>query len=517
MALRFCKGKFVEFFRDELSPKCIAECFDNNETMIVVNHQSKVYGYINRALYNENNSIEESILKEYIDLDERIFDKARAKILLIDKLGYIPVIYKNKVLCFAFSDEILESVRNKIIDLKLFCNSKELKKEYCKYNGVIIYGVNEVTYELSNYLSKQGIPYKIIGDSFLISKTNFDNSHSVISKPLNIFVEGNAGLSLDELPFWRTELEWHERDFSKIYKLYDKKNSFKDISSDENYDSKIRKDIGDKKPFMLGRLGNTELQILKEYVEKKNGLRNGYTKFWLDYFYTTSGFFSKDNNRVDEDIDKYVEISLNAIKNCDYHAYWGGKELAEGLGLLLKKFKNRKSVDMLWDDMIAPNIGKKENCWISDLENKKVLVISPYSETIKKQYKIKENLYCELQTLPDFELITYQSLETQLGNNCGFTNWFEAYNHLKENIKQIDFDIALICCGAYGYPLASDIKNMGKQSIELCSYLPNWFGIKIKRYATCYNVNKYWNSSWTYPLETPPKDSNKIENNCYWE
>ena len=37
---------------------------------------------------------------------------------------------------------------------------------------------------------------------------------------------------------------------------------------------------------------------------------------------------------------------------------------------------------------------------------------------------------------------------------------------MSEEIAKIDFDIALIACGAYGFPLASRIKNMGKIAIH---------------------------------------------------
>ena len=58
---------------------------------------------------------------------------------------------------------------------------------------------------------------------------------------------------------------------------------------------------------------------------------------------------------------------------------------------------------------------------------------------------------------------------------------------------------------------------MGKSAIELCSYLPNWFGIKIKRYCTKLDVNKYWNNNWIFPIEKPINKSEKIEDSCYWE
>ena len=118
--------------------------------------------------------------------------------------------------------------------------------------------------------------------------------------------------------------------------------------------------------------------------------------------------------------------------------------------------------------------------------------------------------------MPQFELIPFQMISTQYGNKCGFTNFFEAYDTILAKISDIDFDIALIGAGAYGFLLASDIKNMGKQSVELCSYLMPLFGIKIKRNLTEPHINKFYNSNWSFPIEEPIANYRRIENGCYW-
>lgn len=66
-------------------------------------------------------------------------------------------------------------------------------------------------------------------------------------------------------------------------------------------------------------------------------------------------------------------------------------------------------------------------------------------------------------------IIYYDTPQTQLGNKENYNDWFDAYSKMVKEIENIDFDIDIIASGAYGYILASDIKNMGKQTIELCS------------------------------------------------
>ena len=288
-----------------------------------------------------------------------------------------------------------------------------------------------------------------------------------------------------------------------IYELYELLNKF-------DYDSEtlIEQIIKNNEPFMMARVGNTELWIVKEYLHKKRNLISNYNSFWADYLLNTSGFFTRNN--IKDDIDEFAIQHVEAIRNCDFNLCYGNDELAVGLKMTLDNLQTQ-SYNFDWESLTIPF----NNSWFKLLNGKKILVISPYSKSIKKQYNNIKKIYSN--DYPKFELITYQSYETQLGNDLGFNSYFDVLDKMEEDILKIDFDIALVCCGAYGYILSSRIKNMGKSAIELCSYLPNWFGIKIKRYCTKLDVNKYWNENWIFPIENPIKKSEEIEESCYWE
>ena len=51
-----------------------------------------------------------------------------------------------------------------------------------------------------------------------------------------------------------------------------------------------------------------------------------------------------------------------------------------------------------------------------------------------------------------------------------FDTWFDALEYMKDEISKVDFDIALIGCGAYGMCLAAHVKRLGKQAVHL-SYI----------------------------------------------
>jgi hypothetical protein len=80
-------------------------------------------------------------------------------------------------------------------------------------------------------------------------------------------------------------------------------------------------------------------------------------------------------------------------------------------------------------------------------------------------------------------------------------------------LKKKDFDIALIGCGAYGLPLAAHVKKMGKQAIHMGSGVQLLFGIKGKRW----DKHDIYNRHWISPvMEDVPKQSDRIEGECYW-
>ena len=77
-----------------------------------------------------------------------------------------------------------------------------------------------------------------------------------------------------------------------------------------------------------------------------------------------------------------------------------------------------------------------------------------------------------------------KAVQTAGGNQTEFKDWFEALEYMEQEIDKIDYDIVLLGCGAYGFPLAAHCKRMGKQAIHLGGVLQLLFGIKGKRWET---------------------------------
>ena len=143
-------------------------------------------------------------------------------------------------------------------------------------------------------------------------------------------------------------------------------------------------------------------------------------------------------------------------------------------------------------------------------------VIHPFVDTIKKQYEKRDKLFPNPDILPEYELKTIKAVQSLGGSNSEFSNWFEALEYMKKQISEIDFDIAIIGCGAYGLPLASYIKNIGKKAVHMGGGTQLLFGIKAKRWEEQYTNTCYkdlFNNYWAYPSnDEKPISANKVEN-----
>lgn len=481
MALRVCKGKFIYNKYNKINYEFFNK--DDNNKFIILTEEDRIVGYLSQ---------DKIIHKEWLDKNNVFTDGYR--VLKQENLDYVPIIENNEVIGFCFDDKCFDDILNKIKELILIEKSSLLTR---KYNKALIYGYNELSYYLEKLFKKIKMPYDLIFDQNDI-KDDFADKQNLL-----LYVEGNLGLNVDNYAFWKVNHEWLFDCMKPIYDFYKELNSF-DYCDDNIITNKIR----NKEPFMMARIGNTELWIVKQFLQKESNIIDQYSDFWLDYLFTTSGFFSKSNTI--KDVDKFAQKHIEAVKNCDFDLAYGNDELAEGLKMFIDEIKKIDGNYYDWEKLTNPF----DNNWYKELKNKKVLIVSPYSKSINLQFRNLNKLFKE--KYPGFELITYNCVETQLGNSKEFNSFFDALETMEKDIKQIEFDIAFICAGAYGYLLSSYIKNMGKSSIELCSYLPNWFGIKIKRYCTKVEVNRFWNKNWIFPVNKI-KNSEKIEDNCYWE
>lgn len=263
----------------------------------------------------------------------------------------------------------------------------------------------------------------------------------------------------------------------------------------------IKELIESGKPMAVSRFGSTELSVIlrreahKNHRFYKNNDRN---------LCELSGFFP-DNEKL---MDKFSEMMLEMVGEIDLLACW--------FSSLEEYIVGEYMPETELTHLVAVEPYAFDEPWSKALRGKKVLVIHPFDRSIVKQYARREKLFPDLDVLPEFELKTLKAVQTIAGENDErFSTWFEALEYMKGRMKEIDFDVAIIGCGAYGMPLAIEAKRMGKQAVHMGGATQLLFGIKGARWdkSTGWRYNEYW----VRPDESEQcKNQSIVEGGCYW-
>lgn len=262
--------------------------------------------------------------------------------------------------------------------------------------------------------------------------------------------------------------------------------------------------ISEKRPFAAGRLGATELQTVWKTDLPQNKEQK---KRILNQMKNNSGFFPMDPDLLQD----FSDIMKNACGQMDLLAVW----FNEMEDYVIDAYG--KNCCLTYLRALEP--WYVEHPWTRALKGKKVLVIHPFTETIKKQYGKREYLFENKEILPEFEtLYTVKAVQTIAGaSDDRFKDWFEALDWMFEQAMKTDFEVAIIGCGAYGFPLAAKIKSSGRSAVHMGGAVQLLFGIKGKRWDTHPVIGKMYNEYWVRPDDSErPKGLEAVEGGCYW-
>lgn len=269
---------------------------------------------------------------------------------------------------------------------------------------------------------------------------------------------------------------------------------------------KIRDLILAQQPFMVGRLGNTELYTMVAYQKE---CKNIFFKKRINKrLVKHAGFFPDETAEV----KKFVKLMEKACEEVDLLGTW--------THYMEDYIVNKYCKKDCWYGRLAglePWYSEDEP-WSELLKGKRVVFVHPFEDTIKKQWEVRDKLFLSNKMLPEFDLRIVKAVQTIAGNpDKRFSSWFGALDYMYHEVMKEDFDIAIIGCGAYGFPLAAQIKKAGKSAIHLGGATQLFMGIKGNRWDNKPKISRYYNEYWTKPLpEDTPENSNQVEKGCYW-
>ncbi len=272
--------------------------------------------------------------------------------------------------------------------------------------------------------------------------------------------------------------------------------------------------LSSRRPLAAGKIGKVELAALDHFLLRmrnvaKHKASRPYPRSISDSLFLNAGVFPQQ-----EDIfDRFGCIYRDAVKEMDVLMSWGLQGETQIFHVLAPGAKLAPFAS------VEPYLSDEP--WSALLEDKRVLVVSPFAETIARQYfGRRTDIWKNQRVLPAFTLLAIRCPLSAGVVKPAHSDWIEALDDLRAQMSAVDFDVALIGAGAFSLPLATHARSLGKIGVHMGGTTQILFGVYGNRWADKHNYPNYqtiFNEFWVRPNRSEtPAEAVKIENACYW-
>ena len=216
---------------------------------------------------------------------------------------------------------------------------------------------------------------------------------------------------------------------------------------------------------------------------------------------------------------KYATMYLNAFAGSDTYFEWDPtgrlQFLKEHQEFINQKCNNKTK---FWGYTLDVFHNIYNNPWTRALKGKRLLIISPFINSMKEKLNILPQIY-GVDLFPECSFIFIKPPQTHASNPANeFDIELDNFMNQIKKIKQ-HFDIALCSCGGYGNLVCYEIYKLNKSAIYIGGVLQMYFGIYGKRWLQERPdiLRLFINKHWTRPSkEETPDGYQNIEGGCYW-
>lgn len=171
----------------------------------------------------------------------------------------------------------------------------------------------------------------------------------------------------------------------------------------------IKKKISENVPFAVSRVGSVELYVVEEFLRGRIPTQEQVMAL------------SKQAGYYGNCLEEYSKEYLDGVSCADVQIFWKGITTAHDKG---------KNFDTLQEEIFEKHsrnsvkVGHRavepyffQNPWTHELAGKRILVISPLSQTIRYQWKKIDSVWGERQIFPKIQLDVYQSVQSIGGSD----------------------------------------------------------------------------------------------------
>lgn len=264
--------------------------------------------------------------------------------------------------------------------------------------------------------------------------------------------------------------------------------------------------IRQKQPAAFGKIGNIELKAVRIGLQENPQINAASMQHILQELYVNAGVFPPSDAMLRYFADEF-STALLCMSVLGVYFNPGEADLANQFG--------QKAI-RAFPRSYEPYYHLKP--WSAELKGKSVLVVSPFVDTITKQYAKRELIWSQLpDVLPEFNLHTIKVPLSDAIIKSPYESWKACLDDLKRQMDSVDFDVALIGAGAYSLPLCTHAKSLGRIGIHMGGATQILFGVIGNRWTDHPIISGFFNEHWCRPsADESPSANVLVEGGCYW-
>jgi len=268
-------------------------------------------------------------------------------------------------------------------------------------------------------------------------------------------------------------------------------------------------------PFLVGRNGTIELEVLDTYINNRM-----FSQRSLEILEKNAGVFPCDGEYAEQWCKDYIKALANSVMIAE-----GWYEPLKDVEKYMLDVINPSRTSLLLRNL-EPYYVKPELRWTQYLAGKRVAIINSFAHTCEEQTYLSKAIWPEdtESLLPEstiwLPIQTYYSPIVALGSAewpSHIRNYKDAVEYIVKKTLKEDAEVAIIGCGGLGMLIGHELKKCGLQCIVLGGATPLLFGIRGKRWNNHAIISKFFNDAWVVPPNScKPNGYKAIEGGCYW-
>lgn len=262
------------------------------------------------------------------------------------------------------------------------------------------------------------------------------------------------------------------------------------------------------RPGAAGKIGGTEIKLARVYLRRRDasGICDNFGHY-ARWAIVSSGIYPSDS----QTLSRFCRDYLATLEGIDLLAVW----FSFGEAAARRGYAPQAELCSLTG--LEPYLNERP--WSAQLAGKRVVVVSPFEQSIRTQYQRREKVWrAKPDVLPEFHLRVVRCPQLAgLLDDFEYPDWFAALEALKSQLSAEPFDVAMIGAGAWSIPLVIHAKSLGAFGIHLGGAMQLMFGIMGGRWDSNPRINALRNEFWVRPsAEERPKKFRLQENGAYW-